>query len=244
MSLHHFLLESLSLLAILSGILVIISRNPVISVLFLISVFVNVAGYLVLLGVGFIGISYLIVYVGAIAILFLFVVMMLNLQLAELSSGVSSGVDAPGKEYTQNLPLGLVIGSLFLFELLSLLPFTYKDLGSLPGTDTGALSSSQPTLQQIAGETELGLFHWLHQFFYSLPASWTTTQEISTTSVHSAFSTLPASADTTFSNFIQIQAIGQSLYTTGSLWLILASVILLLAMVGPIILSLPTPNTK
>lgn len=238
MSLHHFLLESLSLLAILSGILVIISRNPVISVLFLISVFVNVAGYLVLLGVGFIGISYLIVYVGAIAILFLFVVIMLNLQLAELSSGVSSGVDAPSKEYTQNLPLGLVIGSLFLFELLSLLPFTYKDLGSLPGTDTGTLSSStglpyhQPTLQQIIGETELGLFHWLHQFFM------TTTRDISTTGIHSIFSTLPTSADTTFSNFLQIQAIGQSLYTTGSLWLILASVILLLAMVGPIILTL------
>ncbi|RYE15139.1 MAG: hypothetical protein EOP34_04305 [Rickettsiales bacterium] len=60
---NNFLLDFLSLGAILSGILVITSKNPVISVLFLISVFVNVAGYLVLLGVGFIGISYLIVYV-------------------------------------------------------------------------------------------------------------------------------------------------------------------------------------
>lgn len=59
----NFLLDFLALGAILSGILVITSKNPVISVLFLISVFVNVAGYLVLLGVGFIGISYLIVYV-------------------------------------------------------------------------------------------------------------------------------------------------------------------------------------
>ena len=64
--------------------------------LFLISVFVNVAGYLVLLGIGFLGISYIIVYVGAIAILFLFVIMMLNIQLAELS--------AVGSEYTQSLP--------------------------------------------------------------------------------------------------------------------------------------------
>lgn len=69
---NNFLLDFLSLGAILSGILVITSKNPVISVLFLISVFVNVAGYLVLLGVGFIGISYLIVYVGAISILFIF----------------------------------------------------------------------------------------------------------------------------------------------------------------------------
>lgn len=60
---NNFLLDFLSLGAILSGILVITSKNPVISVLFLISVFVNVAGYLVLLGIGFVGISYLIVYV-------------------------------------------------------------------------------------------------------------------------------------------------------------------------------------
>jgi NADH-ubiquinone oxidoreductase chain 6 len=106
----NFLLDFLSLGAILSGILVITSKNPVISVLFLISVFVNVAGYLVLLGIGFLGISYIIVYVGAIAILFLFVIMMLNIQLAELS--------AVGSEYTQSLPLGAIVGSLFVFELI------------------------------------------------------------------------------------------------------------------------------
>lgn len=60
---NNFLLDFLAIGAILSGILVITSKNPVISVLYLISVFVNVAGYLILLGVGFIGISYLIVYV-------------------------------------------------------------------------------------------------------------------------------------------------------------------------------------
>lgn len=133
---NHFLLDFVSLAAILSGILVIISKNPVISVLFLITVFVNVAAYLLLLGVGFIGFSYLIVYVGAIAILFLFVVMMLNLQLAELT--------AVGKEYTQSLPLGLLIGSLFIFELVSLLPFSFKDVG---------IGS------QLMNQTELGIFH-------------------------------------------------------------------------------------
>lgn len=60
---NYFLLDFLALGAIVSGILVITSKNPVISVLFLISIFVNVAGYLVLLGVGFIGISYIVVYV-------------------------------------------------------------------------------------------------------------------------------------------------------------------------------------
>ena len=80
---HTFLIDFLTLGAILSALLVVTSKNPVMSVLFLISLFLHVSGYLVLLGLGFMGISYLILYIGAIAILFLFVVMMLNLQLAE-----------------------------------------------------------------------------------------------------------------------------------------------------------------
>ena len=63
-------LDILSFGAILSGILVITARNPVISVLFLIALFVNIAGYLILLGISFIGLAYITVYVGAIAILF------------------------------------------------------------------------------------------------------------------------------------------------------------------------------
>ena len=91
---NNFLLDFLALGAIISGILVITSKNPVISVLFLISVFVNVAGYLVLLGVGFIGISYIVVYVGAVTVLFLFVIMMLNLQLAELKDRKSTRLNS------------------------------------------------------------------------------------------------------------------------------------------------------
>lgn len=90
---NNLLLDVLAFGAVLSGILVITAKNPVISVLFLISVFINVAGYLVLLGVAYLGLAYLIIYVGAIAILFLFVIMMLNLRLVEL-------IDT-GQEYTQ-----------------------------------------------------------------------------------------------------------------------------------------------
>ena len=122
-TMNNVLLDLLALGAILSGIMVITAKNPVISVLFLISVFVNVAGYLVLLGVAYLGLVYLIVYVGAIAILFLFVIMMLNLRLVEL-------VDT-GQEYTKNLPMGAFLGSLFFFELLSILPVNYHDGGSL-----------------------------------------------------------------------------------------------------------------
>nr|UHB41917.1 NADH dehydrogenase subunit 6 [Apiotrichum gamsii] len=197
---NTFLLDILGFGVLLSGILVITSKNPVISVLFLISVFVNAAGYLLLLGVGFVGISYLIVYVGAIAILFLFVVMMLNINITEIVS--------VGREYTKNLPLGLIVGSLFFFEILSLIPRTYKEAGGLP----------------------LSLFNYINGLFLGIDSS-----SIGS-SVHMRFTDI--SADQRFSQFLQVQALGQGLYTFGSLWLLLASIILLLAMLGPIVLCL------
>lgn len=197
---NTFLLDLLAFGAVLSGVLVITSKNPVISVLFLISVFVNAAGYLLLLGVGFVGISYLIVYVGAIAILFLFVVMMLNINLTEIVS--------VGREYTKNLPLGLIVGSLFFFEILSLIPSSYKEVGGLP----------------------LGLFNYINGQFLGIDSS-----SIGS-GVHMSFT--DAGADQRFTSFLQIEAIGQGLYTYGSVWLLLASIILLLAMLGPIVLCL------
>ena len=80
----NFLIDLLAFAALFSSVLVITSKNPVIAVIFLISVFVNAAGYLILLGIGFIGISYIIVYVGAIAVLFLFVIMLLNIKLTDI----------------------------------------------------------------------------------------------------------------------------------------------------------------
>lgn len=205
---NNFLLDLLAFGAVLSGILVITSKNPVISVLFLISVFINAAGYLLLLGVGFVGISYLIVYVGAIAILFLFVVMMLNVRLVEITS--------VGSEYTKNLPLGLIVGSLFFFEILSIIP-------------ASTVSSGVP----------LGLFNYLNGLLFSPLASGLS--EIgSQSNVHMAFS--GPTPDDSFVNFLQIEAIGQGLYTYGSIWLLLASVILLLAMLGPITLCLRTSS--
>lgn len=206
---NNFLLDFLALGAILSGILVITSKNPVISVLFLISVFVNVAGYLVLLGVGFIGISYLIVYIGAVTVLFLFVIMMLNLQLTELS--------AVGNEYTQNLPLATILGSLLLFELVSL----------VPSFDGFYQINTTSTIFKYLG---LGILNWFNSVSLGVGDSFAFAE------VHQAFNSF--AADTQFASFLQIQSIGQVLYTNGALWLIVASVILLLAMVGPITLSM------
>ena len=80
----NFLIDLLAFAALFSSVLVITSKNPVIAVIFLISVFVNAAGYLILSGIGFIGISYILLYVGAITVLFLFVIMLLNISLEDL----------------------------------------------------------------------------------------------------------------------------------------------------------------
>jgi len=94
-------------LTIASGILVIFARNPVHSVLWLIVAFFNAAGLMVLLGAEFIAMLLVIVYVGAVAVLFLFVVMMLDVDFARLRSG-----------FTKNLPFGLMIALVLLAEIV------------------------------------------------------------------------------------------------------------------------------
>jgi len=90
-----------------SGFMVIAARNPVHSVLFLILAFVNAAGLFVLLGAEFLAMILIVVYVGAVAVLFLFVVMMLDVDFAELGQG-----------FLDYLPVGVPIGIIFLIELL------------------------------------------------------------------------------------------------------------------------------
>ena len=73
-------LDIVYVVAILLGTLVIISKNPIISVLFLIGLFLSISCYLILTGLNFIGLSYLLVYVGAVSILFLFILMLINVR--------------------------------------------------------------------------------------------------------------------------------------------------------------------
>jgi NADH-ubiquinone oxidoreductase chain 6 len=86
------ILDFISFISILCGILVVIFKNPIFSVLFLIGLFVSIAGYLVLLGLDFIGIAYLLVYVGAVSILFLFILMLINVRISDLLSGTSNSL--------------------------------------------------------------------------------------------------------------------------------------------------------
>jgi len=90
-----------------SAFMVIAARNPVHSVLYLILAFVNAAGLFVMMGAEFLAMILVVVYVGAVAVLFLFVVMMLDVDFASLKQGV-----------LQYLPIGVLIGGIFLAELL------------------------------------------------------------------------------------------------------------------------------
>jgi NADH-ubiquinone oxidoreductase chain 6 len=198
--LKNILLDILAFGALLSSVLVITSKNPVISVIFLISVFVNAAGYLIILGIGFIGISYIIVYIGAVIVLFLFVIMMINIKLTDIIE--------VGTEYTKTIPLAIMIGILFIYELYSILPFTFNDV-----------SSVSSILNFI---TNLNLL-------FSLDSS----------SIIEVFTTKNlVEADTIFTDFLQIQSLGQSLYTYSAILLIITSIILLLSMTSPIFLSM------
>src|SRR4051794_14742596 len=90
-----------------SAVMVIVSRNPVHSVLYLILAFVNASGLFVLMGAEFLAMILIVVYVGAVAVLFLFVIMMLDVDFSELREG-----------FLEYMPIGLVIGGVFLAVVL------------------------------------------------------------------------------------------------------------------------------
>src|SRR3981081_2703344 len=94
-------------ICVASAVMVIVSPNPVHSVLFLILAFVNASGLFILMGAEFLGMVLVFVYCGAVAVLFLFVIMMLDVDFAELREG-----------FLEYLPIGLVIGAVLLVELL------------------------------------------------------------------------------------------------------------------------------
>jgi NADH-ubiquinone oxidoreductase chain 6 len=113
-------LDILSLLSILCGIFVIISKNPIISVLFLIGLFLCISSYLILLGINFIGLSYLLVYIGAVSILFLFILMLINVRISELQA-----------ESSNSLPLAIIIGICFYSILHEILPSNNENINNV-----------------------------------------------------------------------------------------------------------------
>lgn len=107
MTLPLFFFYVFSVIAVASALMVIASRNPVHSVLFLILTFVNASGLFMLAGAEFLALILIVVYVGAVAVLFLFVTMMLDVDFASLRQGM-----------LQYAPIGVVVGVILLLELL------------------------------------------------------------------------------------------------------------------------------
>lgn len=175
-------LDIIYVIAILLGTLVIISKNPIISVLFLIGLFLSISCYLILTGLNFIGLSYLLVYIGAVSILFLFILMLINVRISELL------IDS-----LNSIPLAILLGCFFNYFVNNVLPYTILAFNNI-------------------------LYHVS-----------TVTRLANVTSV---------TWDGYLAEISHITSIGNILYGNYSIWLILTSIILLLAMVGSIIITI------
>ena len=114
-----------AVMTVAAGFMVIAAKNPVHAVLFLILAFFNAAGLFVLLGAEFLAMILVVVYVGAVAVLFLFVVMMLDVDFAELRAG-----------FMKNAPLGALVGLILLAELILVLGFNFVRPGALAAPTT------------------------------------------------------------------------------------------------------------
>jgi NADH-quinone oxidoreductase subunit J len=141
-------------ICVASALMVIAARNPVHSVLFLILAFVNAAGLFVLMGAEFLAMILIVVYVGAVAVLFLFVVMMLDVDFTQLRQG-----------FLNYLPFGALIGVIFLVELVLVLGAWAIAPGAIK-----AIASPIPPLDNVSNTEALGLVLYT-RFIYFFQAA-------------------------------------------------------------------------
>jgi len=221
-----------SSLALVSAIIVIQSKNPVHSVLFLIFVFCNTAGLLLLLGLDFFAMIFLVVYVGAIAVLFLFVVMMLNIKLAEISENI-----------LRYLPIGGLIGFIFLIETLLILDTDLIPLLDISYDQQNHVSVTLLEVSNIFAQADPNFFHTFLLSTFSDNGS-NARQEImfDLASLHSNevinLTILYLQWMLKMDQVTNIEALGQVIYTYYVVFFILASLVLLVAMIGVIVLTM------
>lgn len=201
---NYIFLNFISLAAILCGILVIISKNPIVSVLFLIGLFLSIAGYLMMVGINFIGLSYLLVYVGAVSILFIFILMLINVRISELVTDSSNSI-----------PLAVLIGIFFITTLYETLPsnraygnVVYSNINFSHTTNVNEINYSLKGFFNISKDS--------NEIAFVSSQIW----------------------DGNLAETSHITTIGNILYTSYPLWLIITSIILLLAMVGAIVITI------
>ena len=136
--------------AILAGVMVISARNPVHSVLYLILAFFNAAGLFVLMGAEFLAMILVVVYVGAVAVMFMFVVMMLDINFAELRLG-----------FLRYAPIGAVVGLILLVELLIILGgWTLS-----PTARTTEAVAATPAITDVTNTHALGNLIYTHYIY-------------------------------------------------------------------------------
>ena len=204
------ILDFISLISILCGIFVIISKNPIVSVLFLIGLFLSISSYLIILGLNFIGLSYLLVYVGAVSILFLFILMLINIRISELLSDTSNSI-----------PLGITISILFHYPVYQILPYSIAAFNNY----TVNLNNSLNSFWYNNDYTD-----YLNKFL-----------KYSNDNSEIAFVTSKI-WDGNLTETTHISTIGNIMYTNYSIWLLITSIILLLAMVGAIVITIKQKN--
>jgi len=207
------ILDFISLAAIVCGIFVIISKNPIISVLFLIGLFLSISSYLIILGINFIGLSYLLVYVGAVSILFLFILMLINIRISELLSDASNSI-----------PLAVIVVIAFNYPIYQILPYSIA-----------AFNSYTIDLNNTINDIWYNNYSDFFNKVFDLAKNNLDTGEISFVTSNMWDGNL---AETS-----HITSIGNIMYTTYSIWLILTSIILLLAMVGSIVITIKQEKT-
>ena len=192
-------LDILSLISIIFGIFTIISKNPIVSVLFLIFLFSSVSIYLIMLGINFIGISYLLVYVGAVSILFIFILMLINIRISELLSTTGNSI-----------PLAIMITLSFYYPISQIISYNtakFKILNLIP-TDVFQLVDFISYIFRI--------YKYDYEISFATSKNW----------------------DGTLAETTQITSLGNIMYSSYSMWLLITSIILLLAMVGAIVITI------
>lgn len=235
------LFNVLAFFACLCGIMVIKAKNPVYSVLFLILVFCNTSGLLLLISLDFFAMIFLVVYIGAIAVLFLFVVMMLNIKLAEINDNI-----------LRYLPIGGLFGILFLSEILLLLE---KDLVPVIVYPTQNMLLVLERSAMIVSFVYSGVVRLL---WTSISQSWALNDSLTQWHVYRMFlknevqkcseETLNNAHNYNSANYVlwphtmeqttTIQTLGNVVYTYYMVFFIMASVILLISMIGAIVLTM------
>lgn len=207
------ILNFIYLAAILTGILVIISKNPVVSVLFLIGLFLSISSYLFVLRINFIGLAYLLVYVGAVSILFIFILMLINVRKSELYYNTS-----------RSIPLAIIIGVFFIIILIKHLPDSI-DLFNLFSNNNILLDNNILDNYQ---DSSFGLINFM--------------KNILNISNDTAYPTTDL-WEGNMADISDIASIGSVAYGAVSIWLVITSLILLLAMVGAIVITIKQKET-